>query len=85
MVTASLTATGQSGTETLREFYYGISGTFTATVKVQIQDRTGTWHDYASKTAAAFEGRVELAVPMPIRFNCTAFTSGTIVCELGGK
>lgn len=52
-----------------------LSGTFVATIKIQVSMNGTTWYDLASYTAPAV---LESTGPWKyVRGNCTAFTSGT--------
>jgi len=68
----------------LDEVYCHVSGTFVGTWKVQISfDDGATWADFDTGTAA------KLTVVLPpckhMRAICTAFTSGTITVNFGGR
>lgn len=58
-----------------------LSGTFTATVAVEVQDKDGNWAAVASYTAPVGV-KHEMAIGTPWRLNCTAYTSGTVNWEL---
>ena len=85
-VNANLTSNGQSTTKLhVRPGIASVSlsGTFTATVALQRSFNDGdTWVTVESYTGAT-EKNMEIGEPMFIRFNVTAFTSGTIVAHLG--
>lgn len=58
-----------------------ITGTFNATVAVQVKDQDGNWANVATHTAPVGI-KYEMAVGTPWRLNCTAYTSGTVTWEL---
>jgi len=60
-----------------------INGITTATIELQRQTIAGTWAAVKEYTADA-EEVLEGGRPGQYRFECTAWTSGTVVCELGG-
>jgi hypothetical protein len=68
----------------------GITGTFSATVKLKWVDASGTVHTVQESGAdlsftAAGERVVEFGVPVKVYPECTAFTSGTAVVCLTGS
>ncbi len=65
------------------DFSVSISGTFVGTIAVQRSfDDAVTWHTIESYTAPTEKVGLEASVQAQYRFNCTAFTSGTIVAAL---
>lgn len=80
-INESFTATGAgSQEEKLDRFAVSVSGTFVGTVALQRQMPDETWHTIESYTEAV-EKLAESGGRLPHRFNCTAYTSGTIVCK----
>lgn len=85
-ISASFAATGLSQELTLRageSFAYDVSGTFSATLRLQKSTSLNCWIDLASVTEAA-SGSVlcEDANGARYRWRCSAYTSGTAVATL---
>lgn len=82
-----LSAVGATGAGTasavvdpLKPRAFVVSGTFVATVKIQVSMDNSTWFDLSSQTAAA---AVESTGPWKyVRGNVTAFTSGTVTLTM---
>lgn len=87
MARTSFTATGQSDTvKGLYTRYYAdfTTGTGVGTVKLEIQTEEGNWIP-ADEAVTATMTVTKVAEPGRIskfRWNCTAYTSGTIACDL---
>lgn len=65
------------------DFSLSISGTFVGTVEVQRSfDDKATWLPIEAFTAVTEQVGFEASVLAHYRFECTAFTSGTIVARL---
>ncbi len=80
-ISGTFTATGESSAVRGRACDVSISGSFTATVKIQ-RFIGGNWVDWASKTAA-YEGMEEGASPATEwRLSCSAYTTGTVTYAL---
>ena len=80
MIHEKFTATGAGAQEeSLDRFAVSVSGTFSGTVALQ-RKVAGAWHTIESFTEAT-EKVAENGGVLPTRFNCTAYTSGTIVCK----
>ena len=82
----TFTATGQSSTFPLRKspYNFSISGTFVGTVVLQRSfDEGVTFLDVRTFTEPDERIGDEPEPGTLYRFNCTAFTSGSIVCRLG--
>lgn len=81
-VTGTFTATGESAEVVSNKVDVSLSGTFSATVKIQ-RYMGGAWKDYDSKTAA-YEAMIESAARYRWRLSCSAYTSGTVTYVLNG-
>lgn len=79
-----LTATGSTKQVHARSGAFQISGTFAGTV--QLQRRMGdNWQvlaEYTAPTATGNDVSFDNGVAVLMRFECTAFTSGSIDCVL---
>lgn len=88
-VAKSFTATGVSAELTFRPgqgITYAVSGTFVGTVKLEraVNNGAAAYETLATATAAATGSYTnESKRDVRVRFNCTAFTSGTIVTAIG--
>lgn len=61
-----------------------VSGTFVGTVTIEVSfDEGTTWAIFQTLTAVGLSN--ELPPCGRVRANCTAFTSGTIVADYGGR
>jgi hypothetical protein len=79
-LSGTFTATGTSNETTVNDAPISVSGTFVATVKLQRKDGSN-WVDvksYTSETVENLEGKGAV-----YRFNCSAFTSGTVNYFIG--
>lgn len=83
-VTGSFTATGQSSQIGLRgNFNISLSGFGTATVALQRSfDDGSSWKTVEEFTADAEQYGFEPEAGVVYRFNCSAYTSGTIAYRL---
>lgn len=80
----SFTAVGLGGAIGIREgksLDYAVSGTFVGTVKITYSPNGTSWSPILTISAAA-SGRLEKLPAGQYRFECTAFTSGTIVTSV---
>ena len=84
IITESFTATGQSSEDgVFGDFSLSIGGTFVGTVTVERSfDDGSTWNIIETFTAVVEQVGLEASFSVKYRFNCTAFTSGTIVARL---
>ncbi len=61
-----------------------ISGTFVGTVQVEVSNNGTDWSPYG--TALTAPGVVEVTQPCEqVRARCTAYTSGTIKCDMSSR
>lgn len=61
-----------------------ISGTFVGTVKVEVSNNGTDWTQYGSDVTAP--GVVEVTIPCEqVRARCSAYTSGTIKCDMSSR
>lgn len=83
-VSGSFTATGQSSNIALEgPFNLSLSGFGSATVSVQRSfDSGSTWKDVETFTTDAEKRGCEPESGIVYRFNCSAYTSGTILYRL---
>ncbi len=80
----SLTATGASRQTQARTGAFAVTGTFVGTVQLQRKIQ-GTWHsivEYTEPTAQGDETVFDNGVKLFMRFNVTAYTSGTLTVTL---
>ncbi|PLX33674.1 MAG: hypothetical protein C0605_15905 [Hyphomicrobiales bacterium] len=79
----SFTATGNSAAVRGDQVDVLLSGTFTATISLQVEDNGGNWIDVPdqSHSASVFSGSGS-ALARNWRLACTGFTSGEAVYEL---
>lgn len=87
MAQTSFTGTGQS--ETVRgiavRYYADFDTPGVGTVQLEMQTEAGDWLPADTAVTATMDN-VKVAEPLAVRkfrWNCTAYTSGTIVCDLG--
>jgi hypothetical protein len=87
----TLTATGATGSIFMTTGLVEISGTFVGTVNVQVDVLgDGTWVNATDTTGAAVAItapgvlRINNGIGCNTRLNCSAYTSGSIVCGLKG-
>lgn len=83
-INAAFTATGTSDECVARSGAINISGTFVGTVQIQrlIQGNWQVLAEYTAVTAAGDDVSFDNGVAMPMRYECTAYTSGTISADL---
>ena len=83
----SFTATGTSDKILALQGAFQISGTFVGTVELQ-RFLNGVWQaigSFTAPTAAGDQTSFDNGVSLPMRFEVTAYTSGTINVSLNGK
>lgn len=80
VISADLTAIGVSSTAPLKTGSITVGGTFVGSVNLERQDNAGNWISVQTFTAPGVVTLADVS-SRPTRFNCTAFTSGTIHCE----
>ena len=86
-ITKSFTATGFSDVEPFISGAFSISGTFDGTVQLQ-HKINAVWKviaSYTIPTAVGNQTSFDNGASLPMRFECSAFTSGTIVANLQGS
>lgn len=78
----SFTATGAGDAVALQgPFAISVSGTFVGTVKTERSFDGVSWREVDSFTAPTEKTGDEPVYGVKYRFNVTAYTSGTILCE----
>lgn len=90
-LSSSLTATGATSAIMMRNGIVRVSGTFSATLQVEVDAlANGTWAPALDGSGAAINItvpgvlKVENGVTCPTRINCTAYTSGTVAVAIRG-
>lgn len=83
VVTAALTATGQSSTWTGRKGFATIGGTFVGTAALEVH--AGSDWVPAESVTTPDEFVIDSPIVREMRWNCTAFTSGTINVRIEGS
>lgn len=84
-VTGTFAATGVSAALPVigGAFNVSLAGTFVGTVVLQRSfDQGATWKDVVSWTAPVETSRTEIEDKVQYRYNCTAYTSGTVTYRL---
>jgi hypothetical protein len=84
IVTGTFGATGQSATAEYKNFFVHKTGAATATVDVEYQVN-GAWYVHTAALADDTPTIIELPFPVPVRLNCSAYTSGTVTYVMAGK
>lgn len=83
----SFAAKGVSGNLQALQGAFQVSGTFVATVELQRRLNT-VWQpigSFTEPTAAGDDTSFNNGATLPMRFEVTAYTSGTVVVSLTGK
>lgn len=85
----SFAGTGVGAAISARRVLVGVTGTFSATVKIKWVDASGTVHTVQENDAdlsftAVGERVIDFAVPVRVYAECTAFSSGPVVVSLSG-
>ena len=86
-ITEDFTATGTSSeNEQAQSGAFVIAGTFVGTVQLQrlVVDVWQPIAEFTAPTAIGDDTSFDNGIPSFVRFECTAFTSGTIECDLAG-
>lgn len=74
-------ATAGDQIEKLNRFAVSVTLGASDVVELQKQMPSGTWHTVKEYTASEYDDYAILGAVLPVRFECTTFTNGPIVCE----
>ena len=83
----SFGATGSSPEVIVKTGIFKVDGTFSGTVELQyrIHDEWIAIGSYTAATSTSDDTAFDLGTALPVRFECTAYTSGTINVDLEGQ